>query len=158
MRSYAEPVIAANALGRHASCEARVTPAGGRGWLLTFGKKMKAVDSQRDAIAQLTAALGGRRLYGLLWLWWLLFSIVVATGMSVARSDSATSHTTVALAVSSLGLLFATLSLLRVVRKEGRKELLTKQPESNASTLLKVLVWVLPMVGLGAILSPFIFR
>ena len=115
---------------------------------------------QAHPIEMLTAALGGRRIYTLLWALWLFVAMIVHYSQDVAKSDVVHGRTKAALATCVVGLVVYMAILLRALSsKERRMELLARQPNLLATGVtLRILVWVVSLLALGAALAPTFIR
>ncbi len=111
-------------------------------------------------IDMLTAALGGRRVYTLVWALWLFATTIAHYAQVMARSEFASGKTKGAFAICIVGLLVYSVLLLRgMSSEERRKELFAVQPNlPPASATLQVLVWVVAFLALGAALAPVFAR
>lgn len=115
---------------------------------------------QAHPIDMLTAALGGRRVYTLLWALWLFVGTIAHYIQDFARSEVVSGRTKGALAICVVGLVVYSVILLHgVSSKDRRKALLSRQADlPSASSALRVLVWVVAFLALGAALAPAISR
>jgi len=111
-------------------------------------------------LEMLTAALGGRRLYTLLWALWLFAAIVGHYAQDIARNEVIQFSTKIAFAVSVTGLMVYSLLLLRgLVSKERREGLISKQTEvPQVRISFRILVWIVPFAALGALLAPALVK
>lgn len=108
----------------------------------------------------LTSALGGRRLYSVLWSLWLFLAICGHYAMMLPRKESGTVGAKIAVLVGISGVLVYSWMLLRGLgSEERRKDLLLVHPElPKASLALRILVWAIPILAIGAVLSPIFIR
>ncbi len=108
----------------------------------------------------LTAALGGRRVYTLLWALWLFVAIIAHYVQDIARSDVVSGRSKAALAVCIVGVVVYLVLLLRgVSSEERRRALLSRQSDLPAvSVTFQILVWVVALLALGAALASAIIR
>jgi hypothetical protein len=123
-----------------------------RPWLISnVGQKM-STSHQILPLDLLTAALGGRRLYTYLWALWLFAAIVG----HYALSESSQRSSKIALITCVTGFVIYALLLLRgLVSKERRGALFSMQSGLRpTSTPLRILVWSVPVLALGAVLAP----
>ena len=111
-------------------------------------------------IDMLTAALGGRRVYSLLWAVWLFGATIAHYVQDIAKSEVVSARSKAALAICIVGLVVYSVILLRgVSSKERRKALLSRQSDlPSVSAALRVLVWVAAFLALGAALAPAAIR
>lgn len=108
----------------------------------------------------LTAALGRRRLYSLLWGFWLFLAMCGHYALMLPRREVVTTGAKVAIAFGIGGLLTHSWLLIRgLASKERRKDLLTKIDGAlEVRVFFRVLVWLVPLLGLGALLSPILIQ
>jgi len=115
---------------------------------------------QAHPIDMLTAALGGRRVYTLLWALWLFVATIAHYTQAIARSEVISGRTKTALAICIVGFVVYSVLLLRGVSSEARrKALFSRQSDlPSVSATLRVLVWTVAFLALGAALAPAIIR
>ena len=108
----------------------------------------------------LTAALGGRRINTLLWALWLFGGTIANYAMTMARSEVVTAKTKGVLVICVLGFILYGWMLVRGLSSpERRIRLISKQADlPSASTPVRVFVWLIDVLALGAALIPIYFR
>jgi hypothetical protein len=108
----------------------------------------------------LTSALGGRRLYSVLWGLWLFFAMCGHYALMLPRREVVTGGGKIATTVGIAGLLVYLCLLIRgLASKERRAELFTKQSDAPPVRIVfRVLVWTIPVLGLGALLAPVLIK
>jgi len=104
----------------------------------------------------LTAALGGRRVYMFLWMFWLFAAAIGHYLQEFAKKESIQWHTKLAFAVCVLGLIaYSALLCSSLASREKRNDLWQIQtglPQVGDS--FRALVWIVPIVAFGALISP----
>lgn len=116
---------------------------------------------ETNAIAMLTAALGGRRIYTLLWLLWMSACCGGSIALDVLPNQkSSSARAIIAIAISVIVFAFVTFDLVRSLSvTERRGELLARSDNTlRVSVFLRVAVWCVPLVGLAAISASFIIK
>ena len=112
--------------------------------------------SARNPLDSVTAALGGRRVYLSLWMLWLFAAAVGHYLQDFKTVESIGARTRVAFAVCIAGLaLSSALLVYNLSSKEKRFELCRLDTElPKVSDSFRALVWIVPIVALGALISP----
>jgi hypothetical protein len=120
---------------------------------------MKTLDHPH-ALDALTAALGGRKVYAILWGWWLFVSMCGYYALTLPQREVGTGTGKAVMIVGILGLLVTSWQLIDgLASKRKREELLAKQTDlPEARTVFRLLVWTVPVVGLGAMLAPILIK
>jgi len=116
--------------------------------------------SQAHPLDLLTAALGGRRINLLIWVLWLLSATIAHYVQDMAKSEIVHGKTKATFAICPVALvIYAAVHLRGVASKEGRRELFSRQQAlPSASLTLRILVWVVAILALGAALAPAFIR
>jgi hypothetical protein len=116
--------------------------------------------SEANLMDTLTSALGGRRVYMFLWILWLLAALIGHYLQDMAKNGVTQWSTRRAFAMIVIALvIYLVLFLRSLTSREKRKGLLCKQaglPEVGAG--LRLLVWIVPIMALGALLAPAVIR
>ena len=123
-----------------------------RSWLIFDVGQRMSTSHQIQPLELLTAALGGRRLYTYLWALWLFAAILG----HYALSESIQGSSKIALFTCVTGFAIYSLLLIRdLFSKERRASLLSMQSGFRTpSPTLRILVWIVPVLALGAVLAP----
>jgi len=108
----------------------------------------------------LTAALGGRRINTLLWALWLLGGVIANYAMTMARTEIVAAKTKGIFVICVLGfVLYGGILLRGLISPERRVRLISKQAHlPSASVPVRIFVWLIAVLALGAALSPIYFR
>lgn len=108
----------------------------------------------------LTAALGGRRVYPLIWGLWLFLAICGYYAQMLSRREAGAAGDEITLVVGILGLATYAWLLIRGLSSKARREaLLAKQPDpAQVSRFFRLVVWIVPPLALGAALAPAVVR
>ena len=153
----AEPGATAQRLCSSVFCFSRLATTA---WLTSIVGQNMTTSPQYPPHGMLTAALGGRRVYALIWGVWLFAAIIGHYVQEITRSDVIERSTKVAFATCVIGLVVTSALLLRgFISKKGREALLAKQPNlPPATAFFRTLVWIVPIMALGAALAPMLIK
>ena len=129
-------------------------------WLIFDVRQNMSTRDDVHPLESLAAALGGRLLYAFLWILWLCAALIGHYVQDMTRAASVQRGSKVTLAICVTGLLFYAFLLIRsLVSKERRDELFSLQRDwPKPRLLLRVLIWLVPMLALGALLAPSLIR
>ena len=108
----------------------------------------------------LASALGGRRLYTLLWGFWLFAAVCGHYVQTLPHRESVTAGSKIAVVVCTTGLLTYSWLLIRGLSTvKRRSDLFEKRPPvQKVGLAFQLMVWVIPVLALGAVLAPAVIR
>jgi hypothetical protein len=115
---------------------------------------MNRADS-RNPIAAIAAALGGRVIKAWAWLLWMCVCFVGAILQDFRTQEVIRHKSKVVLAMGIAGVVLFSLFLIRSCLSP---ELRAERVEVRVGPVFRLGVWIVPLIGLGALLAPVILR
>ena len=109
---------------------------------------------------QLVKCVGGRILSAYLWTLWILSCLIVHFLISRFTTGEFRISTIIAFLVVAGGWTLIVFDLIRLFRSPAKKMFIMKaQPDSiRVSPLVRSIVWILPVLALGTVVSPIYFN
>ena len=115
---------------------------------------------QVDPLDALTAAVGGRRLFAMLWISWLLIAVLAHYAQDFPRAETVRPRSQYVFEMlAAVFLAHLVLFVRSLLSREKRKSLLRKRPDLPVPVpLLRIAVWLIPILALGAVLAPHVIK
>ena len=107
-----------------------------------------------------TAAVGGRKIFAVLWTSWLLVGILAHYLQDFAGVDPVRPRSLYAFSLMVVGAISLAVYLMRSLLSErGRCELFARRPDlPPVGAVMKIAVWVIPVLAFGAAVAPIALR
>ena len=108
----------------------------------------------------LISALGGRRLFAQCWMLWLFATIIVYYAQVAITMEPLHARIKLTYSIAIFGFTVYLLLIIRdLASKERRSKLLSVSRElPSVSVILRILIYSVPILSLGAALSPVIYK